>query len=263
MSNSKSRLTLAILNLVFLAATLVVNTLANSLPIGGLDTGQLSDNLPNLFVPAGLTFSIWGVIFILVLIFAVYGLVCALRDRKNGTDTATFLDKIGIWFVLSCVANMSWIFGWHYQILPLSMVIMLALLGTLITIYLRQNIGLSTVSNQEKYLTHLPFSVYLGWISIATIANVTALAVANGVDGFSSIAVTLTIIMLIIGLGLALVMAFQRRDIFYGLVVAWAFLGIYLKRNEAGDQSIATVALVCMIVILLAAGVQVVRKRVY
>ncbi len=261
---TKSRLTLAILNLIFLVGTLVINGLANTLPIGGNTTGDLSDAYPNLFVPTGLTFSIWAIIYTLLLIFVIYSLVCVTRDRKNGTDTAAFLDKIGIWFIVSCIMNMSWIFAWHYTIVPLSLVFMLGILGALIAIYLRQNIGRSTASNEEKYITHLPFSLYLGWISIATIANVTAVVVNTGFDGLSGTAATVTIVMILIGLGLGLTMAFQRRDIFYALVVAWAFLGIYIKRTRIDDvASIATVALICTIALVLVSVIQAVRKRVY
>jgi ABC-type xylose transport system permease subunit len=162
------------MNLIGFLGTVVVNGLSNALPFNGKTAGELSDQYPNLFVPAGLTFSIWGVIYILLAIFVVYGLIVT---TKNDTQKSLFIENIGVLFFISCLANMGWIFAWHYEVVPLSVVIMLILLATLITIYLRLRIGRSDSPNTEKYLVHLPFSIYLGWITIATIANFTALLV--------------------------------------------------------------------------------------
>lgn len=262
MSNHRTRLTFAILNIVGYIVTLLINYLANALPLNGKDTRVLSEQYPNLFVPSDGTFAIWGVIYLLLGIFIVYGLVYALRN-KNLTTT-TFLDKIGYWFFISCLANIAWIFSWHYEIVPLSLVLMLAILGSLIVIYQRQQIGISSVSNTEKYLTHLPFSIYLGWITVATIANVTALLVSMGINDLSLGAATWAVIVILVAIAIGLTMIFNRRDIFYGLVVAWALLGIYLKRSAVGDaQNVATVALVGLIIILIADLVQIFRRKVY
>jgi len=263
MSNHKTRLMLAILNLVGYIGVLTMNYLAVALPLNGNDTGALSDKYPNLFVPAGLTFSIWGIIFILLGIFVVYGLVHTLQNRDSTTNT--FLDKIGYWFFISCLANMSWLFAWHYEIVALSVVIMFVILGSLIAIYQRQNIGISNVSNIEKYLTHLPFSIYLGWISVATIANITALLVDIGVGGLGLGEALWAVIVILVAIALSVTMIFNRRDVFYGLVVAWALLGIYLKRSAATEviQSIVLAAIVGIIVILVASLAQILRKKVY
>ncbi|MFH1381718.1 MAG: tryptophan-rich sensory protein, partial [Chloroflexota bacterium] len=168
---NKSRLLfLAIMNLIGFLGTVVVNGLSNALPLNGKTAGELSDQYPNLFVPAGLTFSIWGIIYILLAIFVIYGRIVAV---KKDTQKSSFIENIGVLFFISCLANMGWIFAWHYEIVPLSVLIMLILLVTLIAIYLRLRIGRSDSSKTEKYLVHLPFSVYLGWITIATIANIT------------------------------------------------------------------------------------------
>ncbi len=263
MSNHSKRLTFAILNLVGYVGVLTVNFLAVSLPLNNKDTGELSDQYPNLFVPAGLTFSIWGIIFILLGIFVVYSFVYTFRNRSM-TDRS-FLDKIGYWFLISCLANMAWLFAWHYEILPLSLLIMLLILGALIAIYQRQRIGISAVSNTEKYLTHLPFSIYLGWISVATIANATALLVNAGVGGLGLGEALWAVVVILVAIGLALTMIFNRRDIFYAFVVAWALLGIYLKRSAAVDvvQSIVWVSIIGIGLILAASLVQVFRRRVY
>jgi translocator protein len=175
MSKSQSRIPLAVINLIGFLVVVAVNALATTIPLGGKTTGQLSDQYPNLFVPSGLTFSIWGVIYILLGIYVVYGLIHVIRKSQQTND---FTDQIGILFIITCVANAGWIFSWQYEVLPLSLVCMVILLLTLILIYNRLKVGWSTAALSEKYLVHLPMSIYLGWITIATIANVTALLVA-------------------------------------------------------------------------------------
>ena len=140
MNGSRSVSVLSIINLLGFLATVVVNALANILPINNLTTGALSDSYPNLFVPAGLTFAIWGLIYILLGIFAIYPLTPGARRNPQKTG---FVERIGPWFFFSCLANIGWIFAWHYQILALSLVFMLILLGCLLAIYLRLKVGKS------------------------------------------------------------------------------------------------------------------------
>jgi hypothetical protein len=259
----KSRLlTLSILNLIGFLGTIVVNGLANALPLNNKTTGELSDQYPNLFVPAGLTFSIWGVIYILLAIFVIYGLVISI---KNNTQKTAFIENIGILFFISSLANIGWIFAWHYEILPLSLVLMLVILGSLITIYLRLHIGKSDSSSSEKYLVHLPFSVYLGWITIATIANVTAVLVDINWNTFGLGEQFWAVAVIIVGIAIALSVLFTRKDIFYCLVVDWALLGILLKRlaDSTPVQSVIIISIIGMALISVGIIAQIVRKRVY
>ncbi len=263
MSNHSKRLTFAIVNLVAYIATIVVNFLAVSIPLNGKTPQQLSAQYPNLFVPAPLTFSIWSLIYLLLGIFLVYSFIFVSRNR-NLTDDS-FLDKIGYWFLISGLANMAWIVAWHFEIVPLSMLLMLLILGSLIAIYQGLRIGISTVPNIEKYLVHLPFSIYLGWITVATIANVTAMLVNFGVGGLGLGEAIWAVIVILVAIGITMTMIFNRRDIFYALVVAWALFGIYLERNAAADvvQSVILAALIGMGLILVASAIQVFRRRVY
>ena len=169
---TRSRYAFPALNTVGLILVLALNGLANALPINGVTTGGVSDRYANLFTPAGLTFSIWGLICLLLTAFVVYGWVAARGDRDS------FSGGVGPWFFVSCLANSGWILAWHYRLLPLSLVLMLVLLGSLLAVYLRLGIGLTGVSRHERLLVHLPFSVYLGWITVATIANVAVLLVS-------------------------------------------------------------------------------------
>ncbi|MFC1962486.1 hypothetical protein ACFLWB_00560 [Chloroflexota bacterium] len=259
----KSRLlTLSILNLIGFLGTIVVNGLANALPLNNKTTGELSDKYPNLFVPAGLTFSIWGVIYILLAIFVIYGLVISI---KNNTQKTAFIETIGILFFISSLANIGWIFAWHYEILPLSLVLMLVILGSLITIYLRLHIGKSDSNRSERYLVHLPFSVYLGWITIATIANVTAVLVDINWNTFGLGEQFWTVAVIIVGIAIALSILLMRKDIFYCLVVDWALLGILLKRlaDSTPVQSVIIISIIGMVLISTGIIAQIVRKRVY
>jgi len=260
---NKSRLPfLSILNVLGFLGVVIVNALAVTLPLNNKTTGELSDQYPNLFVPAGLTFSIWGVIYILLAIFVIYGLVVAIR---KDSEKSSFIENIGILFLISCLANIGWIFAWHYEILALSLVLMLILLGSLITIYLRLRIGKSDSTRTEKYVVHLPFSIYLGWITIATIANVTALLVDINWNTFGLSEPFWAIAVIIVGIAITLSVLFTRKDIFYCLVVDWALLGILLKRlaDSTPVQSVIVVSIVGMALITVGIIVQIIRKRVY
>jgi hypothetical protein len=260
--NKGRLLFLAILNLIGFLGTVVVNGLANTLPINNKTTGELSDQYPNLFVPAGMTFSIWGLIYLLLAIFVIYSLVVAIRKE---TEDSSFINKIGVLFFITCLANSGWIFAWHYEVLPLSLVLMLILLGSLIAIYLRLRTGKSDSARTEKYLVHLPFSIYLGWITIATIANVTALLVDVSWNTFGLGEPFWAVAVIIVGIAIALSILFTRRDIFYCLVVDWALLGILLKRlaDSTPVQSVIITAIIGMVLVSLGVIAQIVRRKVY
>jgi hypothetical protein len=263
MNKSRSVLILSILNLLGFLGTVVVNALANILPINNKTTGALSDSYPNLFVPAGLTFAIWGLIYVLLAIFVVYQLRPSVR---RDAQKIGFVQRIGPLFFISCLANIGWIYAWHYEIVPLSLILMLILLGCLLAIYLRLNIGKSEASKAEKYLVHLPFSVYLGWITIATIANVTALLVDIDWMRWGLTQQFWAVAVIIVGIAIALSVLFTRRDIFYCLVVDWALLGILLKRlspTAVPAQSVVVVTIVGLVLISGGVIAQAIRRRVY
>jgi len=256
-------LLLAILNLVGFVGTVVVNALANIIPINNIATGEVSDLYPNLFTPAGLTFSIWGLIYLLLGIFVVYQLMPSFR---RDPEKAGLIQKIGPLFFISCLANMGWIFTWHYQNIPLSLVLMLVLLGSLLAIYLRLGIGKTELTRAGRYLVHLPFSIYLGWITVATIANVTVLLVDMNWGAFGLGEQFWAAAVIIVGTVIGLSMLFTRRDVYYALVVDWALLGILLKRmadDTADDQTVVYVTVAGLAILTVAIVVQAVRRRAY
>jgi hypothetical protein len=263
MNESRRVLPLSILNLLGFLGTVVVNALAVILPINNITTGELSDLYPNLFVPAGLTFAIWGLIYVLLGIFVIYPLIPSVRRDAQKVD---FVQRIGPLFFIYCLANIGWIFAWHYQIVPLSLGLMLILLGCLLAIYLRLNIGKSEAPKAKKYLVHLPFSVYLGWITIATIANVTALMVDINWNAWGLGEQFWAVAVIIVGIAIALSILFTRKDIFYCLVVDWAILGILLKRLSPTAEPAQSVVIVTIVGLVLITGgiiAQAIRKKVY
>ena len=263
MDRSRLSLSLSILNLLGFLATVIVNGMANALPINNRTTGELSDLYPNLFVPAGLTFSIWGLIYALLTIFVIYQLIPSVR---RDAQRAAFIQRIGPLFFVSCLANIGWIFAWHYENVSLSLLLMLILLGCLIAIYLRLNIGKTEATKTEKYLVHLPFSLYLGWITIATIANVTALLVDISWNMFGLGEQFWAVAVIIVGIAVALSVVFTRKDIYYCLVVDWALLGILLKRLSVAtvpDQSVVAVAIAGLVLVTVGIVVQLIRRKAY
>ncbi len=239
--------------LVFIAAltTIIFNILASTLPLNGLNTGEISDRFKIFFVPAGYVFSIWGLIYVGLIAYAIYQVLPAQRENPR-------LRSIGYIFVLSCVANIVWLFLWHYEIFEFTLVAMLALLATLIVIYLRLDIGHSQVSTGEKWAVHVPFSIYLGWITVATIANTTQLLYYLGWDGWGISAETWTVIMLAAGVIISALMSFTRADVAYSLVLVWAYIGIALK--HADNALVSTTAYVTAALILLFLIIALIRK---
>jgi hypothetical protein len=252
-----------ILNLLGFLVAIIVNALAIILPLNGKTTEELSNQYPNLFVPAGFTFLIWGVIYLLLAAFMIYQFV---YSAGKSTPDKSFIEKIGIWFFVSCLGNIGWIFAWHYQIIPLSSIFMVLLLGSLIAIYLKLGIGISDAPVSEKYLVHLPFSVYLGWISIATLANITVFLVSIDWNRFGLSDQFWTIAVIAVGISLSIDTLFYKKDIFYALVVDWALLGILVKRlttHAPATQGIIITVIIGMCLITIGVITQIMRKRVY
>jgi len=230
-----------------------VNALANILPLNGVTTAELSDSYPNYFVPAGYVFSIWGIIYLLLLGFTVH------QARPSQRDSG-FLDSVGWLFVLSCLLNSAWIFLWHWRLVLPSVLVMFGLLGTLILIYLRLDIGVTKPSRYEQLYVHLPFSVYLGWITVAPIANVTALLVSIGWPSYGPAATNWTIIVIAVAAAIGLTSVWTRGDVGYNLVLVWAFAGIVVKQMGSGLVPYAA-GLGAAIIVVALIGVKLLKRR--
>jgi hypothetical protein len=213
--------------------TLTVNGLANALPINGLNTGEISDRFKVYFVPAGYVFAIWGLIYIGLIAFAIFQALPAQRQNPR-------LRATGWWIVLGGLANSLWIFLWHYEQFPLTLVAMLVLLATLIITYLKLKIGLVKVSRAEQWAAHLPFSIYLGWITVATVANITSVLDYIQWDRFGLSQEIWMGIVLAAVLAIATLMNILRRDVAYACVLLWALAGISVKHAAVSAVVIPT-----------------------
>ncbi len=224
-------------------ATIAYNGVSQALPVGGRTSADVSNQYTTYFTPANYAFSIWGVIYLLLAAFTVYQ---ALPDQRE----APSLRRIGWLYVLSCVFNCAWITLFQYDLILPSVAVIVAFLLTLIAIYLRLHDGRAASSTAERWLVRLPFSVYLGWLSVATIANVAVFGVAQNWDAPLGIAgPAWAAIMLVVAALLGLIMATTRRDIGFVGVLVWAFVAIINK--QAGIEVITTPALVAAIVLVV------------
>ncbi len=250
-----------IITVVTFLLMVAVNYLANAIPINGITPGEVSDLYPNLFAPAGLTFSIWGLIYVLLAGYTLYqfGL---FRDNGNVSGSG-MLNNISILFSISSLANAAWIFAWHYQIIPLSLLLIVVMLVCLILI--NQMTSREIFSAREYIFIRLPFSVYFGWITVATIANVTVLLVSIGWKGLGLADTTWTVLIIIAGLIIAVATMLKNRDIAYGLVIVWAYTGIILKHVSAdgfaGQYPVIINTVLFCIGILLFVEVYLLMKR--
>jgi len=233
--------------------TVTVNGLANALPINGMGTGEISDMFKVFFVPAGYVFSIWGIIYLALLGFTVYHSLPSQRENPR-------LRQVGYWFVLGNLANSIWIFLWHYLLIPASLLMMLTLLASLLAIYIKLEIGKKAApSTAEKWLVNIPFSIYLGWITVATIANVTDALYVWEWNGFGIAPEVWAVIMLAVATIVAALMAFTRGDVAYLAVLVWAFAGIGVK--QAPTPLVANAAWIAAGTVIILAGIGWFRKR--
>ncbi len=211
-------------NIISVVLALAVNILAVTLPLNGQETGAISDRFKVYFVPAGYVFSIWGVIYVGWVAFTVF------QARPSQKDNIR-LQRLGYALALSGVLNAAWLFCWHYNLFGLSVLVMLALLFSLIVAYRRLEIGVRPVNSVERWCVHIPVSTYLGWISVATIANISDWLYLVRWDGFGIPTAVWAVIMLVVACALGALMVQRRGDAAYVLVLLWAFVGIAVKQR--------------------------------
>ena len=235
MAQQKPHIFLMVLNTMALVGMIVVNASANTLPLNGMNTGELSDAIPNLFVPSGRTFAIWGLIYTLLIVFVVY----QYTSRRTVKEEEDPVGLVGPWFFISCVANSLWIFAWHWQLQIPSIIIMLVLLATLIVMYTKSR--LEDASLGFRIAVMLPISIYLGWITVATIANATSMLVVFEWNRFGLSEVFWTVAVMVVAIIINLLAIIIRGDIWFALVGAWALYGIYTKRTMTGIEPVPMV----------------------
>ncbi len=215
-------------NLVSVIFTVIVNILASTLPLNGQNTGEISDRFQVYFVPAGYVFAIWFFIYIGWIAFAIYQFRAPQKESPR-------LRKLGYLFALSGIANSAWLFAWHYNVFGVSVLIMLTLLGLLIASYLRLDVNRVSVTTVERWSVDIPFSVYLGWITVATVANITSWLYSIEWNGFGISAPVWAVIMIVVASIVGLAMTITRRDAAYLFVLIWSFIGIALKQADVAN----------------------------
>ncbi len=232
-----------IVNIFALGATITINALANILPINGMNSGEISDLYPSLFTPAGYVFSIWSLIYLLLIAFVVFQALPAQKDNPR-------LERLGYAFAASCVFNSLWIFAWHYRQVFLSELLIIGVLVSLLVSYHRLqteqvNKGELKVSRVERFTTHLTFSVYTGWLTVAVVANTCVLLLEWGITGGTS-APMWGVLTVLAALTIGAAFTYLRKDMAYGLVLVWAFVGIAVA--QAGNApSIVTTAIIAAV----------------
>lgn len=231
-------------NIVAFVLVVVLNVLSNTLPINGQSMSEISAKYPSLFTPAGSTFSIWGVIYIGLLLFVIYQALPG--QRRNGQ-----IASISRLFQFNCVANAAWIVVWHYDLLAISLLIMLLILASLVAIYRRLLPSRENGTLVERAIVRLPFCIYTGWITLATVANLSVLQNANGWDDIGLSAVTWTLVKLATVGAIAATVVICLRDIAFGFVVAWAAYGIAVKQVATPAVSGAAFMLVLLALFLI------------
>lgn len=225
---------LAILNLVFFMIAFTVSNLSQLKIFGGITNKTISDKYDTVFTPAGVTFSIWGVIYLALFGFTIYKLVQS--DRADAHDSVRQdISKIGYLFVINNIATTFWIFAFTYEYLLVSVLLIIVQFITLLMIAVRLNLYDHHKMLANKVFTQFPLSIYFAWICVATIANISLYLVSIGWDGFGIAPDIWAVIMIIVTIILAIFMITAKRNPFFGLVIIWALYGIVLKRTEVDE----------------------------
>lgn len=247
---STSPLVRQAVNVAAYVLVVTVNALANALPINGITSGAVSDRFPTFVTPAGYVFAIWGVIYALIGVFAAYQALPSQRDNPR-------LQRLGYAFALSCVCNAAWLFAWHYLQIPLAWVLIVALLITLIACY--ERLRGPVRSRAEWFAVRLPFSVYLGWVTVATVANTAIVLVDAGVDGGSAGplwgAVALTA-----ATAVGVTVLLRRDDIAFAVVLVWALIGIAVAQGDRSTLIVVAAGVGCVALLVAAVGTRVGRR---
>lgn len=241
------------------------NSLANILPINGYNTGELSDLYPNLFVPAGLTFSVWGVIYLFLLLFTVYQ--TGVFSKLSVNEESRFTRISGL-FMISCLANVGWILSWHYRHLLLSVLVMLLLLAVLGFIYVYTR-SIENSSFKTKVFISAPFSLYFGWITVASIANITALLVDAGWNRWGISEEVWTCGMILAATLITVLVQKAYKDLVFSGVVIWAVLGIAIRHQGILENryplvvlcAYASIVIILAVCVWIVTGSKIMRSR--
>lgn len=206
-------------NIMGFSIVLIINSLSQTLPFNNQTSADIANRYQNYFLPANYVFGIWGLIYVGLIAFAVFQALPSQRENPR-------LKRMSPWFLVSCAANCIWLFLFHYNQFALSTVAMGVLIASLIIVHRQLRAGNSAIGNGERWCVRVPFSIYLGWITVATVANVAYVFKAAGWDGAGISEQTWGILILVVAGSIAGIFAYLNRDIAYAAVIVWSFVGI-------------------------------------
>lgn len=230
--------TLAIANIIALLVTIAINYIGSAGLLNGNTMKVISDKYFNYFTPAGYAFSIWGLIYLGLLGFVIY----TTATLNNKDNTTPVLLQVKWWFVLSCVANSAWVVAWLSDNIGLSVLLMAVLFVALLNIVLNTGAALRQVPFKVHLWVYWPFALYLGWISVAFIANTAAYLTSINWDGWGIAAVNWAVIMISVAGLVNIFVIWSRRLYLFGAVGIWALLAI------AAANEVSTVLYTCYVV---------------
>jgi translocator protein len=222
----------AYINIGALILVLLMNYLSNAIPFNNLTQGDLSELYPVLITPATYVFSIWGLIYLGLIAFIIYQALPQYRENPA-------VKAVGILFAVNALFNVLWLLFWHYQRVGWSMIMMLLILGSLILIYLRIGTVTAEKTFYDRLLVKYPFSLYLGWITAATIVNLNVLLYSIGWLGTGGGGVVFTMLMILIAAAVALAVFYLRQDYIFTFVFVWALIGIGARHGT--DRVLLTI----------------------
>ncbi len=241
-------------------AMIATNYLANALPLNGRRTGDISNLYPSLFTPAGITFSIWGVIYSLLAAHVLYQLGL-FRNGPETAEQAALLNRVGVLFGITSLINTAWVFAWHYDLIPLSALLIVLLLACLAVIV--TTIRSANLDGRQRWLVGVPFSVYFGWTTVAVVANITVLLVYWDWDGFGLSDADWAAVIVLVAAAIGTATMLRHRDVAYGLVLLWAFGGILLRQMTTlhNQYAMVTTAVIVALAVIALGEILVLRGR--
>lgn len=245
----------ALLNLLVLIVVIWWNYYSNTGNIGGKTVGELSSELENYFTPAGYAFSIWGIIYLALISQAIYILRAAFSPKLD----SEFISQMGPYLIIANIFNAGWLWFWLTESTGLSVVVMLGILLCLIILILSLGMNTRSTSPSIKWLVRVPISIYAGWITVATVANVSAYLAKSGWSGGPIDAITWTIIMMAVATLVNISIIFLRNLYAFPLVGVWALIAISVRHADS-VPSLQGAALICASLIFIAIAIQLIRR---
>ena len=235
----KKSISLIILNTLTLLFALIMNGLSGSAVFGGKTVGAVSEKYNTLIAPAGYAFAIWGLIYLLLIMFVGYQWYSFYKLKQD-----TEIKQTGIWLALANIANGLWIIAWLNEALGMSVLIIFILLFSLIVLTVRLRLEIWDAPKQTIFFVWWPVVIYLGWIIVASVSNVAAYLVSLGWHGGFLSENMWTIIMIGIASVIYLWLVFSRNLREAALVGVWALVAISARHwNEY--SGIALAAIIC------------------